>query len=140
MGKSPWATYETADCVPRLEWAYYDTGAGWTMRVGRAVVASACVPGFFTPLRIDGVYPDLEVQLVDGGIYDNQGTAALLAMSCTVMIVSDAAGQLLLEKKPTPGAKGLLHFAQRTQDTLMERIRGANHSDLGARRRSGSAG
>jgi predicted acylesterase/phospholipase RssA len=137
MGESPWSSYEAADSVPRLEWAYYDEGANWTSRLGRAVAASACVPGIFSPIRIDDAYEGLEVQLVDGGVCDNQGTAALLAMSCNVLIVSDAAGQLLLEKKPAPGPRGLISFALRTQDTLMERIRGANHSDLGARRRSG---
>jgi hypothetical protein len=36
------------------------------------------VPGLFPPLAIDGLYPDTVVQLVDGGVHDNQGIQGLL--------------------------------------------------------------
>jgi len=87
-------------------------------------------------LKLDAPYEKpVDVRLVDGGVYDNQGTVALLASNCNVVLVSDAAGQLLLE--PTPGVKGLVSYASRAMDTLMERIRQANYGDLTARRMTG---
>ena len=137
MGESPWSVHEVADTVPRLEWHGYDENAGWQMTVGRAVAASACVPGIFSPLRIEDAYEDLEVELVDGGVYDNQGAAALIAHSCNVVLVSDAAGQLELERRSKPWVGGLAGFFMRSMNTLMERIRQAAFGDLEARRRSG---
>jgi predicted acylesterase/phospholipase RssA len=136
MGESPWAIHEAADAIPRLEWAWYAPEAGWQIELGRAVAASACVPGVFAPLCIDGAYDGVQVQLVDGGVYDNQGTASLLALNCNVVLVSDACGQLMLEKAPTPGLMGLLGYANRSMSTLMERVRLAGFADLAARRRA----
>jgi predicted acylesterase/phospholipase RssA len=136
MGESPWSTHPAADSVPRLQWHWYDPGAQWQMKLSRAVSASACVPGIFEPLRIADAYEGYQVQLIDGGVHDNQGTVALLAHNCSVLIVSDAAGQLLLEQAPTPGLKGLTSYASRAMDTLMERVRLANYADLAARVRS----
>ncbi len=135
MGESPWSVHPAADSVPRLEWSWYEPEAGWRMRLARAVAASACVPGVFAPLALEAAYENLEVLLVDGGVYDNQGTAALLAQSCNVVLVSDAAGQLMLERQPADA--GLAAFAKRSMDTLMERVRQAGYSDLSARLRSG---
>jgi hypothetical protein len=136
MGESPWAIHSAADSVPRLEWHWYVPDAGWRMSLGRAVAASACVPGIFQPLRIDDAYEGYQIQLVDGGVHDNQGTVALLAHNCSLLLVSDAAGQLLLEREPTPGLTGLAAYALRAQDTLMERIRLANYADLASRVRT----
>jgi hypothetical protein len=109
------------------------------MELGRAVAASACVPGVFSPLRLKAQYEDARIQLslVDGGVHDNQGTVSLLASNCNVLIVSDACGQLMLEKAPGCWLKGLARYAMRSMDTLMERVRLANFADLDARRRSG---
>ncbi len=137
MGESPWAVHESADSIPRLEWSWYEPAADWQMPIGRAVAASACVPGVFAPLRIDGAYPGLNVQLVDGGVHDNQGTVSLLAQNCNVLLVSDACGQLLLEEMPTGGLKGSVGYAGRSMSILMERVRLANYADLEARVRSG---
>ena len=136
MGESPWSTHPAADSVPRLQWHWYDAGSNWQMKLARAVAASACVPGLFEPLRIDDAYEGYQVQLVDGGVHDNQGTVALLAHNCSVLIVSDAAGQLLLEQAPTPGLSGLGSYAARAMDTLMERVRLANYADLSGRVRT----
>jgi len=136
MGESPWAVHEAADSVPRLEWSWYEPAAGWRIRLARAVAASACVPGVFEPLRLDDAYEGLQVQLVDGGVHDNQGSVSLLALNCNVLIVSDAAGQLLLEREPEAGLKGLASYAKRSMETLMERIRLANFADLSARRQT----
>jgi predicted acylesterase/phospholipase RssA len=137
MGESPWAVHEPADSLPRLEWSRYEPGVGWQMRLGRAVAASACVPGVFTPLRVDAAYDGIDVQLVDGGVHDNQGTVSLLAQNCNVLLVSDASGQLLLEEAPKPGIAGLGSYAARSMDILMERVRLANYAELRARERSG---
>ncbi len=80
---------------------------------------------------------DIRVSLVDGGVFDNQGTVSLLASNCNVLLVSDACGQLMLEKAPSRGLFGLPKYAMRAMDTLMERVRLANFGDLDARRRSG---
>ncbi|MGA7415808.1 MAG: patatin-like phospholipase family protein [Bryobacteraceae bacterium] len=138
MGESPWAVYGSADSNPRLEWSWYEESAQWQIKLGRAVAASACVPFIFAPLRIDDMYTGgVQVQLVDGGVHDNQGTVSLLALNCNVLLVSDASGQLLFQKAPTEGFKGLGGYAQRSSDTLMERVRLANYADLSARLRSG---
>src|SRR5262245_2143993 len=81
MGESPWAVHEAADSISRLEWSWYEPNVGWKMELGRAVAASACVPGVFSPLKIDGSYDGIDVQLVDGGVHDNQGTVSLLALN-----------------------------------------------------------
>src|SRR5262249_52013585 len=137
MGESPWAVHEAADSIPRLEWSWYEPDVGWKMELGRAVAASACVPGIFAPVEIDGAYADVKVRLVDGGVHDNQGTVSLLALNCNVLLVSDACGQLMLERQPSPGLKGLLSYAQRAMDTLRERVRLANYGDLAARQKTG---
>jgi predicted acylesterase/phospholipase RssA len=136
MGESPWAVNDS-NSTPRLEWSWYQPNGSWRMPIAKAVAASAAVPGVFAPLEIDDAYPGIKVQLVDGGVHDNQGTVALLAMNCNVLLVSDAAGQLLLETGPQPGVKGLGSYAVRSMDTLMERVRQANYGDLAARCRSG---
>lgn len=136
MGESPWSSHPAADSVPRLQWHWYDAGSNWQMKLARAVAASACVPGLFEPLRIDDAYEGYQVQLVDGGVHDNQGTVALLAHNCNMLIVSDAAGQLLLEHAPKPGLSGLGSYAARAMDTLMERVRLANYADLAGRVRT----
>ena len=138
MGEAPWAVHDAADAVPRLEWAAYDPARGWQMTLGRAVAASACVPGIFEPLIVDAQYDrPLTLRLVDGGVFDNQGTVSLLALSCNVLIVSDAAGQLMLEPEPGTGLSGLGQHAMRSLDTVMERVRQVNYGDLSARRLSG---
>jgi predicted acylesterase/phospholipase RssA len=136
MGESPWAIHESADSVPRLEWSQYVSGK-WSIELGRAVAASASVPLLFSPLRLQGGYDGIELNLVDGGVHDNQGTASLLALNCNVVLVSDAAGQLTFEERPNEGVRGLAEYAIRSMNTLMERIRLTNYVDLDARRRSG---
>lgn len=139
MGEAPWSIYETADSVRRLQWSDYNVAAGWKIELGRAVAASACVPGVFAPLRIDAKFEDndIRVSLIDGGVFDNQGAVSLLASNCNVLLISDACGQLMLEKAPRRGLFGLAKYAMRAMDTLMERVRLANLADLDARRRSG---
>ncbi|MFO1429891.1 MAG: patatin-like phospholipase family protein [Candidatus Competibacteraceae bacterium] len=69
--------------------------------LGHAVAASAAVPGIFTPLAVSEFYPDdIRVQLVDGGVHDNQGVQGLLDENCTHFIISDASQQMQFENEP----------------------------------------
>lgn len=63
--------------------------------LGSAVAASAGVPGLFPPMAVSGLYKDRRVQLVDGGVFDNQGIVSLLDPdhTCSDFVVSDASGQ-----------------------------------------------
>jgi predicted acylesterase/phospholipase RssA len=98
------------------------------MRVGHAVAASACVPGLFEPLALEDLYQGGYVtRLVDGGVYDNQGTASLLEQDCTVLLVSDASGQTAEELEPADSRVGVL---TRTQNVLMARVREAQYELL----------
>lgn len=138
MGEAPWSNGHEVDSVPRLEWSYYDLSSDWRMELARAVAASACVPFVFAPMDVAQEWEgNLRVQLVDGGVNDNQGATALLAHNCNVVLVSDACGQLTLKERLDPGVKGLASYAMRSMDTLMERIRTANYADLKARRDAG---
>jgi NTE family protein len=73
--------------------------------IARAVMASSCVPFAFTPIPIHTDYyqnPNdakrINPQLVDGGVYDNQGiqkiTQHMSSYECDVIITSDAGGGL----------------------------------------------
>ncbi|HEX6999184.1 MAG TPA: patatin-like phospholipase family protein [Gammaproteobacteria bacterium] len=91
------------------------------IELGLAVAASACVPGIFAPLAISGLYDrGVRVQLVDGGVHDNQGIKALLDERCTHFVVSDASGQIPDEIDP---ATGDLSVLLRSNDILMDRVR-----------------
>ena len=89
--------------------------------LGHAVAASAGVPGIFPPLSISNMY-NWSVQLVDGGIYDNQGIEALHngAIPCSHIIISDASGQMRDEHEPDTGTVPVF---MRTTDILMGRVR-----------------
>ena len=105
------------------------------VRIGQAVAASACVPGMFEPLLIHGLFENYSVRLVDGGVHDNQGLDSLLEQDCTVLLISDASGQLGTEKAP-PG--DLFRVMMRaTNSILMARVRETEYKDLRRRRQSG---
>jgi hypothetical protein len=91
------------------------------------------VPGLFEPLAFRGLYPDRTVRLVDGGVFDNQGIASLLEQDCSVMIVSDASGQM--SALDEPGA-GMVSVPLRSYHVSMARVRQAEYRELEARRRS----
>jgi predicted acylesterase/phospholipase RssA len=101
--------------------------------LGRAVAASACVPGLLDPIVLDNLYPEITVRLVDGGVHDNQGVAGLLEQGCNVLLVSDASGQMEMLNNPSAG---LLAVPLRSLDMLMARVRETQYEDLKARRNS----
>lgn len=76
--------------------------------ISRAVVASSCVPFAFTPVSIGKTYfcdqkqfGTVDPELVDGGVYDNQGVHKITqknsSYACDIVLVSDAGNKLPLE-------------------------------------------
>ncbi|MGD8570164.1 MAG: hypothetical protein PVJ39_18910, partial [Gammaproteobacteria bacterium] len=90
--------------------------------MGKAVAASAGVPGLFPPLPVSRLYKDRTVQLVDGGVFDNQGISSLLDPEhlCTDFIISDACGQSGSVDNPKPDTVGVL---AQSSGIMMGRIR-----------------
>ncbi len=136
MGEPPAGIDSEIDANYRLRRMYYDEAPEkfQAVRLGDAVAASSCVPGLFEPLAFSGLYDKVTVRLVDGGVYDNQGTAGLLDQGCTVLLVSDASGQMPEEDQPSTGFLGV---PLRTNSILQARVRSAQYHELDARRRSG---
>lgn len=137
MGEPPAGADASADRNDRLRRMYYEKeapGDYGNMRLGVAVAASACVPGLFEPIVFDDLYEGLTLRLVDGGVYDNQGIGALLDEDCSVVLVSDASGQM-----PTAAdiAGDPLGVAGRSNSVLMARVRCSEYADLAMRMRSG---
>jgi NTE family protein len=95
------------------------------LSLGQAVAASCCVPGLFEPFSLAGLYRDeeggeVEVRLVDGGVFDNQGLVSLFEEGCTHFICSDASELLQWQSQPAE----LIHqVAMRANDIMMDRIR-----------------
>lgn len=95
------------------------------IRLADAVAASACVPGVFKPMAIHDLYwnshgEDIVVQLVDGGVYDNQGIDALVKAKCDYLICSDGSGQIEDELDPETS---LYPVVNRSNSILMKRVR-----------------
>jgi NTE family protein len=92
----------------RLRWTRYDDlpEKYAQFELGYAVAASSCVPSLFHPLPIRGLYEDrdgtpFDIELVDGGVHDNQGIEGLLEFDCNPIIVSDASGYFPDEARPS---------------------------------------
>ena len=96
--------------------------------LGSAVAASACVPGIFAPLAISDLYDEgVRIQLVDGGVYDNQGIDGLLDEECTYFIISDASKQMEDEKEPEVQINNVIRrsnsiFADHIREQQLSRI------------------
>lgn len=136
QGEPPAGIDAAIDANYRLRRMYHqDAPEGHKkIRLGEAVAASSCVPGLFEPYPLAKLYPNKTVRLVDGGVYDNQGMTALLDQDCSVLIVSDASGQM--DTVDDPGT-GLLGVPLRANSILQARVRRAQFRELAARRRSG---
>lgn len=137
MGEPPVGVGDQVEASRRLRRVYYrDAPDGHRHPpLGKAVGASACVPGLFPPVTMEKLYDDVAVELVDGGVHDNQGIASLLDQDCTVALVSDASGQMRDLEHPE---RGLLAVANRSNSILMSRVRGAEYTELASLRRSGT--
>ncbi len=154
MGEPPDPANSKVDANHRLRRMYYkdapenykkfrlDKSKDYTkFRLGYAVAASSGVPGLFEPLILDSLYPDksagfteeFSVRLVDGGVYDNQGIAGLLEQDCTVLLVSDASGQMDTESVPSSRA---LNVLWRSNNISMARVRGLQYNEAVDRKNS----
>ena len=91
------------------------------------------MPGLFEPVELKGLYLDRTVRLVDGGVYDNQGIGGLLEQECSILLVSDASGQM--GSLYNPGAE-IPSVLLRSKSVLESRVRSAEYRELDARRRS----
>lgn len=125
MGEPPrlGQTARRIDKVPRLlRPPGYDALPGRLrdLPLGLAVAASTAVPGLFHPLSISGLYPERRIELVDGGVHDNQGIQGLLDEGCELLVISDASGPLDEERYPGTAVAGVL---TRTNGVLMHRLR-----------------
>lgn len=98
--------------------------------ISKAVMASSCVPFAFTPISIAKEYfekPDyadrINPQLVDGGVYDNQGIQKITqhksSYECDVIITSDAGGPL----SSGISFRNTISLLIRTVDVFMYRIK-----------------
>lgn len=133
MGEPPLRAVDAEiDANNRFRRMYYDDAPEEykKFRLAYAVAASACVPGLFDPLLLDRLFEDpgtrhaYDVELVDGGVFDNQGVASLLDQDCSVLLVSDACGQTGLEEDPDTTHFGAM---SRANNILMARVREAQY-------------
>jgi len=90
------------DRYRRVRYDEIDSRDSKDFGLGDAVAASAGVPGLFPPMAVSDLYLDRRVQLVDGGVFDNQGVVGALDPDhlCSDFIVSDASGQSDATDKP----------------------------------------
>ena len=112
----------------RLRWTRYERLAENQARfeLGLAVAASACVPTLFHPLPVTRLFmhgddEPINVQLVDGGVHDNQGIEGLLEFDCNPLIVSDASGYLTDDADPATripavGGRALSIYGDRVRE------------------------
>lgn len=137
MGESPQAISDTIDAIPRYRRMYYSEApdAHKEIPIGRAVGASACVPGLFEPIALRNLYPERTARLVDGGVHDNQGLSSLLEQNCRVILISDASGQF--QEQKTPGGS-VGESLGNSNSVLQARVREAQFDQLSALRRAGA--
>ncbi len=97
------------------------------MPLGKAVAASAAVPGMFEPLALSHLYPHperskrhLQTELVDGSVHDPLGSDALIERGCTHFLISDASDQR--QDDPAPDTR-IGPAIERSRNILMDRVR-----------------
>lgn len=99
--------------------------------IAQSVMASSCVPSFFTPITIGKEYlvdpgksETIQPVLVDGGVYDNQGIHKLThetgPFECSCVVVSDAGNLLPLADSYKVN---ILTLLMRTVEVFMTRIK-----------------
>jgi predicted acylesterase/phospholipase RssA len=133
MGEPPGLVGEEVDTITRYRRLWYDQAPTEALRnypLGKAVAASSCVPGLFDPLVLDGLYPGRTVRLVDGGVHDNQGVGGLLNEGCTIILCSDASGQMADVERPGDSSWAV---PLRCSTVLQGRVRVAQYQDLKGR-------
>ena len=129
MGEPPGSIQADIDVKPRLRRMYYSEAPDEykKFRLGYAVGASSCVPVMFHPMPMHNLYPGVDLQLVDGGLHDNQGVGALIEQECKQMIISDASGQLPTNTTATGNGASLFY---RSDNIVQERVRELQFRDI----------
>jgi predicted acylesterase/phospholipase RssA/uncharacterized membrane protein (DUF485 family) len=129
MGEPPGTILADIDVKPRLRRMYYEEAPEryQRFRLGYAVGASSCVPVMFKPMPLRDLYPGIDLQLIDGGLHDNQGIASLLEQECSSLFISDASGQLPLN---SGSARGEVALFYRSDNILQERLRELQFQDI----------
>lgn len=138
MGEPPGLAGDEIDMNERYRRLYYEQAPRPALQdypLAYAVAASSCVPAMFEPLPLEGLYPDRTVRLVDGGVHDNQGMAALLDDGCELILCSDASGQMDDQHTPADGQLGVF---SRVSSILQDRVREAQYRDLRSRADAGA--
>ncbi len=132
MGEPPGNIRQDVDVKKRLRRMYYEQAPAKykKVRLGLAVGASSCVPALFAPVSMPGLYPGMDVQLVDGGVHDNQGVASVIDQNCNIVVVSDASAQM--SDSSTSGT-GQIPVLVRSDLIFQERMRESQLLDLKAR-------
>ncbi|MEO6723411.1 MAG: patatin-like phospholipase family protein [Ferruginibacter sp.] len=129
MGEPPGNILADIDVKPRLRRMYYPEAPERykQFRLGYAVGASSCVPVMFHPMPMHDLYPTIDLQLIDGGLHDNQGIAALIEAECNNMIISDASGQMPTNTSVTASSAAIFY---RADTILQERLRELQFLDI----------
>ncbi|MFT3825146.1 MAG: patatin-like phospholipase family protein [Chitinophagaceae bacterium] len=130
MGEPPGNIQADIDVKPRLRRLYYGEAPEERFRkfrLGYAVGASSCVPVMFHPMPMHGLYEEVDLQLIDGGLHDNQGIAALIEQECKNIIISDASGQMPTNNVATTN---ILAVFYRADNILQERLRELQFMDI----------
>ena len=129
MGEPPGNILSDIDVKPRLRRMYYPEAPDRykKFRLGYAVGASSCVPVMFYPMPLPDLYPGIDLQLIDGGLHDNQGIAALIEQECKNMIISDASGQMPTSTSVTTNSAAIFY---RADTILQERLRELQFMDI----------
>jgi hypothetical protein len=106
-----------------------DGPSNWSL--AKAVVASACFPPWFAPVKVSGNLVDAGrvkapaskqptprskgvTELSDGGLYDNLGLQHAMSSSAAQILVSDASAPLDESRMPAPGYTRLMRYASVT--------------------------
>ena len=129
MGEPPGNIQTDVDVKPRLRRMYYQEAPDpyKNFRLGYAVGASSCVPVMFQPMPLPDLYPGINLELIDGGVHDNQGIGALIEQECKNMIISDGSGQMETNNVAEKN-EGNLFF--RSDTILQERLRELQFLDI----------
>lgn len=138
MGEPPGLVGAEIDMNARYRRVYYRDVQNEKLRkfpLGDAVAASSGVPILFAPITLRHLYSGRTVELVDGGVHDNQGIGGLLDESCNLIICSDASGQMADSRAP---GTGTIDVALRSSDIGQDRVRESEYADVAARERAGA--
>jgi len=129
MGEPPGNIQTDVDVKPRLRRMYYEEAPEQykNFRLCYAVGASSCVPVMFTPMPMYDLYEKVDLQLIDGGLHDNQGIAALIEQECRNMIISDASGQMPTNNAAAGNEASVFY---RADNILQERLRELQFMDI----------